>query len=163
MFEAVLDKITTQGLTAGTALAAAILGPTVAIIIGRLQFRTANKQIIAPIRQKAINSLRDCVSEVISTATFLYRSSIKNTMVASDEQTMTIKLTLLISQAELMLDPGKESHSSIIRSLDRVRHTSFEGNRQLDKFPDAVEELKRHGRIVLRQWEHGPLGIGVHD
>jgi hypothetical protein len=117
MFEAVIDKVTTQGLTAGTALAAAILGPTVAIIIGRLQFRTANKQIIAPIRQKAIGSLRDCVSEVISTAAFLYRSSMNKTLVASDEQAMTIKLTLLISQAELMLDPEKESHSSVIRSL----------------------------------------------
>jgi hypothetical protein len=163
MFEAVIDKVTTQGLTAGTALAAAILGPTVAIIIGRLQFRTANKQIIAPIRQKAIGSLRYCVSEVISTAAFLYRSSMNKTLVASDEQAMTIKLTLLISQAELMLDPEKESHSSVIRSLDRVRHTSFEGNIQLAKFPDAVEELKRHCRIVLRQWERGPLGSGAYD
>jgi hypothetical protein len=32
-----------------------------------------------PIREKAIDSLRDCIAEVISTAAFLYRSSMKNT------------------------------------------------------------------------------------
>jgi hypothetical protein len=51
MFEAVLNKVTTQGLTAGAALAAAIFGPTVAIIIGKWQFRTENKKILVSIRK----------------------------------------------------------------------------------------------------------------
>jgi hypothetical protein len=75
----------------------------------------------------------------------------QNTLTAPDEQDKTIQLTLLISRAELMLDPNIESHRTLMQNLDRVRHTAFEGNKQLDQFPDTVEQLKKQGRIVLQE------------
>jgi hypothetical protein len=167
-FSATLDKVTTQALTAAAALAAAILGPTVSICIGRLQFRTANKQINAAILQKSIDSLRDRVADVISAATEFYTPSMKDPRPlpeaikdwGPEQLAGTLKLTLLISQIELMLDSGKESHISLIHSLDKVRHTCFQGNRQLDQFPGSVVELKKHCRIVLQQWKHEQLVVG---
>lgn len=50
-----------------------------------------------------------------------------------------------------MLDPNIESHRTLMQNLDRVRHTAFEGNKQLDQFPDTVEQLKKQGRIVLQE------------
>ena len=137
----------TQWLTAAAALVSAIAAMASAIVGPTVATRITNR----PFRQKAIESLRDCLAEVISTAASLYRASYKNTLTSAEEQDKTIQLTLLISRAELMLDPSTESHRTLIQNLDRVRHTAFGGNRQLDQFPDAVEQLKRQSRIVFQE------------
>jgi hypothetical protein len=64
-----------QELTAGAALASAIAAMASAIVGPIVATRIANR----PLRQKAIESLRDCLAEVVSTAASLYRASYKNT------------------------------------------------------------------------------------
>jgi hypothetical protein len=56
------EHVTTQGLTAAAALAAAFLGPIATIFIGRRQVRG---NVLSVYRQTWINALRDDVAELM--------------------------------------------------------------------------------------------------
>jgi hypothetical protein len=69
-------------LSVGVALVATIVGPTVSWIIARQQLRSSlevsNKQVVAPMRQAWINSLRDLLAELVSNALHYHQTGFED-------------------------------------------------------------------------------------
>lgn len=144
---------------------AVVVGPLVSWRIAKHQsennLKVANKQIIAPMRQAWIDTLRDRVAEVISTAHWFYVSGQDSAISPTTEEESDIelrrverKLLFLINQVELMLNPNEKKHVKLLDSLNIVRSTIWPGMNRAAEFPDSVEKTNAICKAVLkREWE----------
>ena len=111
----------------------------------------ANKQIIAPMRQAWINSLRDLVAELTGDALYYV-------MAEEDESKESVnfqRLTFLENKIQLMLNPNEEDH----QKLEWMIHDMMEGVQQHwseaghEKFTETYPEVMKLCREVLkREW-----------
>lgn len=137
---------------------AVFVGPFISLRVGKRQSLTllavTHKQVIAPMRQKWIDALRDRVTEVIGLAAWFYRVEVGADPApgSAERQAQTQKLVFLIAQIELMLNPGEADHQELVRRLERMRATAVESHRT-SEFPPAVAELKEYcQRILKAEW-----------
>lgn len=108
--------------------------------------RVALKQVIAPMRQAWIESLRNRVTELLCEARGFFSED--------REQAATEKrLTFLKWQIELMLNPKEEDHRQLSESLDSViQFAQSEGMNAI--FNMHVEKTKDICKAILkREWE----------
>lgn len=91
---------------------AVFVGPFVSWRVAREQtessLKAANKQIIAPMRQAWINSLRDLLAEFTATAMHYYLTGTEHRTDAEFE-----RLTLLQHKVLLMLNPVESDHKDL--------------------------------------------------
>ena len=127
-------------------------------------FRLARKQIIAPMRQAWINSLRDRVSELLSTLVWFHRSPSSPSPSVYDafherprdeqNEQMLLKIQLLRVQIKLMLNPNEDDHQSFLKHLDETILASYPDNRKSAAFEGFFDEAAlRCGAILKREWE----------
>lgn len=138
---------------------AVIVGPLMSLWVARRQTMTVlsvtHKQVIGPMRQRWIESLRDRVAELISLGAWFYRINMEVDPPASptERQGQTQKLVFLIAQIELMLNPGEGEHQELVSGLEQLRATAVEPRRS-QEFPQAVRSAKECcQRILKAEWE----------
>jgi hypothetical protein len=140
---------------------AVFVGPLVAWRVAKrhadTSLKVANKQVIAPMRQKWIDALRDRVAEIISTGHWYYVSGMNEVAkLDADEdwdkekQQVDRKMIFLLNQVELMLNPLEGDHVALIEALKQVRNASMAG----DNIAEAVSITNDICKKVLkREWE----------
>ena len=152
---------------------AVFVGPILSQRIARRQIMSslevANKQIIGPMRQAWINSLRDLLAELAGTAHFYFEGQwadlgggyverISDERLRTDEQYE--RLSLLEHKIRLMLNPKEDDHSKLeqhIRAMiDALNNPPMRG---LDS-EEPVEFVVAHSRVMelsrevlKREWD----------
>ncbi len=136
------------------ALLAVVVGPWVAFMIGKKQIEasahTTNRQIIAPLRQQWINTLRDSISEFCSRATaYKMQGTTKNT--AEDQ----LKIFELSNQIELFLNQNESEHNDLFDCIAMVKgNLTSTVPADIDQFWDAEKNIRTKTKIILKkEWE----------
>lgn len=138
---------------------AVFVGPAISAAVARRQVRAsllvANKQIVAPMRQAWINSLRQKVAEALSTA-WWYDTSNQDPSGPDREglagARVEQKLRFLIQEIELMLNLEEEDHRLLLAQLRRISDAFYRSSDR-PSVPAAVEAASATCRRVLkREW-----------
>jgi hypothetical protein len=118
-----LEHITTQGLTAAAALAAAFLGPIAAIVVGRRQVRAT---VLSVNRQAWINALREDVAEVLEKRiehSQLFRPHLAEGLICTDPtkaDEIMERIRFLGYRIQLRLNPGETEHDGLVHLLKKA-------------------------------------------
>lgn len=150
-------------LVAGLAI---VVTPLVNWIVSKRQMQTAlavaQKQVIAPMRQKWIDALRDRVAEIISTTHWYYVAGADQSTILSEEadadeqaaaqsQLVERKVIFLLNQVDLMLNPKEIDHIELLAALNQLRNAAFTS---ATDFPNAVIVANKRCKAVLkREWD----------
>jgi hypothetical protein len=120
------------------ALAAVILGPFLSMWVAR-------RQIVAPIRQKWIDELRDLITEFLSTAQILVVVNQSNGILNQDDVDKEAYKNMLSIERKLtlMLNPNEQLH---IQLMDHIRDL-------LDKTEHGTPNLLEFGPVVIKVTE----------
>jgi hypothetical protein len=118
--------------------------------------KVANKQIITPIRQKWIETLRDTVAELISVAAWMFRVSVDPKLFVQEEYRTTqshdavVKIAMLLSQIELMLNKDVNPyHNELMETLRQVCLASYPNNQRLHEFEIVVQKATSYCLLVI--------------
>jgi len=131
---------------------AVFVGPVISYLVVKRQIASAlaasHKQIIAPMRQAWINSLRDLLAEFTSSALHYYCAGFEER-----DDSEYRHLTLLEHRIQLMLNPAEDDHTDL-QQLIRKMVTSLgrgkEGDEDFCRSHTEVMALSR--RILKREW-----------
>lgn len=127
---------------------AVFFGPLVTLFIAKRQIATSlavsNKQIIAPMRQAWINSLRDLLAEMLSSTLHYYVSGFENRDDAEYQ-----RLQLLESKIELMLNPNENDHEALELAVREM--VSVLGKRDRMEFPNLHKKVTSLARHIFKQ------------
>ncbi|MQA37840.1 hypothetical protein [Rugamonas aquatica] len=152
---------------------AIVVAPFVSWQVAKRQAKTslivAQKQVIAPMRQKWIDSLRDRVAEFLSTAHWYYVAGGDQVIPSPDDedkfeeheslqiQQVDRKMVFMLNQIDMMLNPKEADHIALMDALNRVRRGCFQQNepgRRHIFVPDLVDEARGLCKTVLkREWD----------
>ena len=135
-----------------TAILAVFVGPVISWRITKHQIasslKTANKQIVAPMRQAWINSLKDMIAEISSRALHYYQTGFE------DREDMEYKrLTELEGRISLMLNFMEDDHKKLhdlIRKMLNALDRGKEGDADFVAIHPEVLALSRD--ILKREW-----------
>jgi hypothetical protein len=151
---------------------AVFISPLVSFFISRRQIKSslelnqrqtnsslavANKQIVAPMRQKWINDLRDLVAELASDSLHYFRAGhdfegYKNFQ----------RLTFLESKIQLMLNPNEEDHQKLEWMIGEMLKALQAGEEGRDSFIATHPEVMKFSRQVFkREWNRVKENIEV--
>ena len=146
---------------------AVIVGPYVSFRVSKNQqdnsLKLANKQVIAPMRQAWINSLRDQVSEFLSLSLWFYISGMHDENVdfqpddegvEEDNQKLKTerKLSFLQTKIEFMLNPSEKDHALFITHLSHCKNGAItSGKNNFSEHHKAASALCK--KILKREWE----------
>lgn len=146
-------------LSMGIALAAVIVGPVIAYLVAKRQIvaqtAIAYRSVIAPMRQKWINDLRERIAEFIGEAAWIYMVHFQGpgAKAVVDVKPKALRMTVLRTQIELMLNPGEEDHQQLVKLIEAVRATAIEDLR-VNEFPQSVEALSVCAKKILKtEWK----------
>jgi hypothetical protein len=131
---------------------AVFVGPFISLRIARRQvlssLEVANKQITAPMRQAWINSLRDLLAELTSSALHYFVAGFEN---RTDEEYQ--RLTHLEQKVQFMLNPKEGDHEKLeelIRQMIAAINKGKEGDSDFMASHHAVVKLTRE--VLKREW-----------
>jgi len=105
----------------------------------------ANKQITAPMRQAWINSLRDTLAELVSTAHHYYVAGFEDRTDAEYQ-----RITLLQYKVKLMLNPLENEHQNFEKLVDQMVEAIGERGQRFEAVHREVIALSRS--IFKREW-----------
>jgi hypothetical protein len=144
---------------------AVFFGPLISWRIAKRQIESsaevANKQIIAPMRQKWIIDLRDLVAELTS-STLHYFTAGHDFKGYDNLQ----RLTFLESKIQLMLNPNEEDHQKLewmIRDMMKALQALQRGDekRRADFIATHPEVIKLSRQVFKREWNRVKDRIGI--
>ncbi|MGB7590297.1 MAG: hypothetical protein WCD04_04905 [Terriglobia bacterium] len=146
-----MDK-TIPVLSLVVAMLAVFVGPIVAWLVVRRQVASslavANKQIVAPMRQAWINSLRDLLAKLTSNAMHYHIAGFEQ---RTDEEYR--RVTLLEHKVAMMLNPLEDDHRRLEDLIQHMVSAVGRGREAEADFPNlhrAVMDLSR--QIFKREW-----------
>jgi hypothetical protein len=151
------------------------ISPLVSFFISRRQIRNslernqrqtdsslavANKQIVAPMRQKWINDLRDLIAELASDSLHYFRAGhdfegYKNFQ----------RLTFLESKIQLMLNPNEEDHQKLEWMIAEMLKALQSGGEQgrADFIATHPEVMKFSRQVFKREWNRVKENIEISN
>jgi len=145
------------------ALLAVFVGPAISLRIAKQQLRASSdlannqirsaleassKQITAPMRQAWINSLRDLLAELTSSALHYYVAGFEE---RTDKEYQ--RLTFLQSKVGLMLNPNEEDHQRLEELVGKMINSIQYERGKPDEFPESHVQVTALSRTVLkREW-----------
>lgn len=136
-----------------TAILAVIFGPIISWKIARREIasslKSANKQIVAPMRQAWINSLRDLIAEISSSALHYDRTWLFKNRTDAEFK----RLTELEGKISLMLNFKEDDHKKLydlIRDMLKSLNHEKGGKNTFDVIYPEVLALTRE--ILKREW-----------
>jgi hypothetical protein len=140
---------------------AVFIGPWIAaratVFQTRASLLAANKQIVAPMRQAWINSLRDRVADVLSTSWWYYTSGEDPT--GPDEDGLAgsrveRRLRFVVQEIELMLNLTEDDHVALLEALNQTVNACYPGSDSSSNFPESHQLAGQVCRRVLkREWD----------
>lgn len=140
---------------------AVFVGPIISFIVAKRQIAsslaTSHKQIIAPMRQAWINSLRDLLAELTSSSLHYYCAGFEER-----EDSEYQHLTLLEHRIQLMLNPMEDDHNELeclIRKMITSLGRGSEGDEDFCKSHTEIMAISR--RILKREWNVTKEKIGT--
>ena len=131
----------------------AVLVAFVAVFLGPiLSAWVARRQIVAPIRQKWIDELRDLITEFLSTAQMIVVANDSGILNEDELDKETYKKMLSIERKlTLMLNPNEQLHNNLmelIRALlDKIEH----GTSNLLEFGPLVRNITETAQSILKK------------
>ena len=132
------------------ALIAVFFGPLISWNIAKRQaassLKIANKQIVAPMRQAWINSLRDLIAEISSSALHYFQAGYEQRR--DDEYK---RLTELESKISLMLNFEEDDHKEIHTLIRNMLEALERGKEEEKSFTDIHPKIMALARIILKQ------------
>jgi uncharacterized protein YneF (UPF0154 family) len=154
---------------------AVFISPLVSFFISRRQIKNslelnqrqtdsslavANKQIVAPMRQKWINDLRDLIAELASDSLHYFRAGhdfegYKNFQ----------RLTFLESKIQLMLNPNEEDHQKLEWMIAEMLKALQSGGEQgrADFIATHPEVMKFSRQVFKREWNRVKENIEISN
>jgi hypothetical protein len=135
------------------AILAVFVGPIISWKIAKCHvtssLRAANKQIVAPMRQAWINSLRDLIAEISSSALHYYQTGYED---RGDEEYK--RLTDLEGKISLMLNFKEDDHKKLHDLIRRMLDSIAKGNEGDKIFSDLHQKTLALSRTILkREWD----------
>jgi hypothetical protein len=132
---------------------AVFVGPLISLRIARRQvlssLEVANKQILGPMRQAWINSLRDLFAELASSALHYAVAGYED---RTDEEYR--RLTLLEHKIQLMLNPNEDDHKTLELQVRKMVGALNRGHEADQDFRDAYGTIMKFSREVFkREWD----------
>jgi len=131
---------------------AVFVGPFISLHVAKRQVRSslevANRQITGPMRQAWINSLRDLLSEVCSSAHHYFVAGFE---VRKDEEYQ--RLTHLETKIQLMLNAKEDDHiqlEKLIREMVSSLERGKDGDAEFIVVHPKVVALSR--QVLKREW-----------
>lgn len=150
------------------ALVAATAGPLITMAVARFQLRMhkeqlnqqaiqfreqliqqsgqAKLQVISPMRQQWINTLRDTVAEILSQATQLH---LRND---PPESTERMQLAAREAKLELLINPKEEDHRLLLQSV-RFVVNSISGAERHEFHNGHCTAVKIAQKVLKQEWE----------
>jgi hypothetical protein len=141
-------------LSLAVAALAVVVGPFVSWHVASRQsattLRVSNKQIVAPMRQAWINSLRELIAELLGKCAHYWAAGFEDR--ADSEY---LRITELIYKLELFMNPNEEDHVHLVKSAnDMERALSAGSTQETDRqFWDAHRSTADLAQKILkREW-----------
>jgi hypothetical protein len=132
---------------------AVFVGPLISLKVARRQvissLEVANKQIIAPMRQAWINSLRDLLAEFAGSALHYFVAGYED---RSDAE--YLRLSLLEHKISLMLNAKEDDHRNIeilMREMLKAIESGRKGDTDFQVSHPALMKLSRE--VLKREWD----------
>jgi hypothetical protein len=134
------------------AVLAVFVGPFVTLRIGRKQVelsrRIASKQIVAPMRQAWINSLREKLAELTAGADHCLNSKLGE--LRDEEQK---RLTQLEHEIELSINPTEGDHGQLVEAVRQILIVLKGADDDIPKFNPALEKARMLGQKIFKdEW-----------
>ena len=131
---------------------AVFAGPIISFIIAKRQIAsslaTSHKQVIAPMRQAWINSLRDLLAELTSKTLYYYVAGFEERKDSECQH-----LTLLEHRTLLMLNPTEDDHMELERLIRKMISSLDKGREGSKDFRESHTEVMAVSRRILkREW-----------
>ena len=131
---------------------AVFVGPIISYVIAKRQIASSlaasHKQIIAPMRQAWVNSLRDVLAELTSSALHYYCTGFEER-----EDSEYRHLTLLEHRIQLMLNPREDDHRELEQLIRKMISSLERGREGGDAFTEShTEVMGLSRRILKREW-----------
>lgn len=142
-------------MSALTALASAVIGPIVTIRSTQRQLEVqsllVSKQIVAPLREAWISSLREKLAEISSIA-WDYGQPVGEQKERKASTEDRRRAFLLQDEIELLLHPGEELHDALLKSIkEMIEACEEEDQEQLSR---AYATMMQRGQQVLgSEWQ----------
>ena len=132
------------------AIAAVLIGPFVTI-------RASKNQMLGPMRQAWINSLRDTVSEFVATvsigmpqsAGLLSPDDTLRHSAQMERQAQIQKAYLLKAKIQLLINPKEEMHTELVRLAEAVFSAYTSGG---SASPSVVALLEHTQTVLKTEW-----------
>jgi hypothetical protein len=138
-------------LSLAVAFLSVLIGPLVTFWVTKRQIQSAQQiasmQVISPMRQAWLNTLRQKLAELTGNSLHYFQAGYEDRT-----DTEYRAMTLLAQEVELMLNPSEEDPRQLIDLIWKMLHSI--NSRDLDEYPDnhkAVIALSR--RILKAEWE----------
>lgn len=141
----------TSIISASTALIAVLIGPFITI-------RASKNQMLGPMRQAWINTLRDTISEflsLISISRFLVVASnkapeeVRRTQEYEDRNRLQLAYHLK-EKISLLINPKEEDHNELVRLLESAYDTYHNGK----DTTNIMQAIRNQTQSILkREWE----------
>lgn len=129
---------------------AIFVGPIISFIVAKRQIASSlavsHKQIIAPMRQAWINSLRDVIAELTSKA-FRYHC----TGFEERKDAEYLYLAELEHRIRLMLNPAEDDHTALELLIREMVSSAGRGMEDADKFSEFHTQVMAMSRRILKR------------
>lgn len=113
-----------------------------------ISLKIANKQIIAPMRQAWINSLRDLLAELLGKCEHYWLAGFEE----RDDQEY-LRITELENKLKLFINPSEDDHKLLISKVRAMTTALVAGKDMDDKFWNAHKELVVLSQKILKtEW-----------
>jgi hypothetical protein len=136
---------------------AVVFGPIITLRISRRQFdlsrRIADKQIIAPMRQAWINSLREKVAELTSSALHYWNQDWSQLHGSSKKNEDEKRMIQLEHEIELLINPSEADHKELVTTIREMMWSLDVGLQRADQFAAARQKTIALGQKIFKaEW-----------
>lgn len=136
------------------ALLAVFVGPFISWKVAnsqsKISLQIANKQIIGPMRQAWINTLRDIVSDLLGKSAHYWAAGYED---REDDEYRYI--TELLSRLELQINPNEDDHALlVVKAYEMQSHINSNNMNTDEVFWRLHKEVKEIAQQILkREWD----------
>jgi len=134
---------------------AVFFGPIVTYLVAKekntTSIQVSNKQIIAPIRQEWINSLRELIADISGKCAHYWSSGFED---RNDDEYRHI--TELVYKLQLYINPNEEDHSTLLKNVREMTSALSAGSsaENDENFWSSHKEVMSISQSILkREWE----------
>jgi len=141
-----------------TAMLAVLFGPLISWFIAKrrddISLKVAKKQVVAPIRQKWIDRLRDLIAEMLSIAHYYHIAQAGDDSPEGEEAETEVhkKMLFLQREVELMINPKESEHRELAERLGKLAFGLNDRENWYSFGTQITEATELAQRILKTEW-----------